>query len=129
MAIVNAKSYRKGSAGGGGVGGAVGGILGVLAAPFTGGASLAAIPALAGVGKAAGGIIDPGKEAQETTPEVSNPMQRRLESMSQPEMPNHSAILEDSLRALSEQDEQTKQRYMQPLVTAYGKSLKMGGQL
>ncbi len=41
-----------------GLGGAVGVVAGVAAAPFTGGASLAALPALAGAGGAIGGAVD-----------------------------------------------------------------------
>lgn len=57
MAVVGLQRRRREEKGGGILGSVLGGIAGLAAAPFTGGASLAAIPAASFAGSKIGGII------------------------------------------------------------------------
>lgn len=56
----------------GGILGAIGTVLGAIAAPFTGGASLAGVAAGAGIGKAAGGLVDAAAGGQRQAMPVGN---------------------------------------------------------
>lgn len=120
---------RRASQGGGQKGSAIGGILGtvgaLVAAPFTGGASLAALPATIGIGSTAGGIVggavDPARAAANGPQVQDSAASRRLAS---PE-PDHSTVLEDSLKALHESgDKNLQETYGAPLYEAYTMSKK-----
>lgn len=119
---------KEGKSGGGGLGGILGAIGGLVAAPFTGGASLAATAGLigagAGIGSTVGNAVAPGKSA---TPiggpdaEGTSAMQRRLSD--NPNVGSESAILADSLEALKEAPPEVQQKYGEPLKMAYQKSM------
>ncbi len=125
MAINSVMSRRAGKSGGAGIGGILGTIGAAIAAPFTGGASLAAIPGILGagsaIGTAVGGIVAPGQDAKDSTLQTDNAASRRLAQTAAPapEIP-HSQILEDSLKALhSTNDKNMQEQYGEPLFSAY----------
>ncbi len=115
--------------GGGGILGAIGAALGVIAAPFTGGASLAGTAALVGagstIGKIAGDIIDPGKAGGETGgPSAGSALSRRaaqLEPTGSVSSGDTSAVLEESLKAIQspEVPQAIKEEYEPQLTQAY----------
>lgn len=71
MNTINLQPKKRG--GSGGLWGSLfGGLAGVAAAPFTGGASLTAVPALMGAGGLIGGAIDKGSISQRSGPQPMN---------------------------------------------------------
>lgn len=124
---VEVTRVKPSESGSGGILGAIGAALGVIAAPFTGGASLAATAGLAGTGAAigstVGNIIDPG-EAGGDTGGPSAAISRRaaqLEPQASVTSGDSSAILEESLKAIKSPDvpHSLKQEYEPVLNQAY----------
>ncbi len=121
---------RSGSSGIGSVLGAIGGALGVIAAPVTGGASLAGTAAAigggaatgAGIGGMLGGAIDPGKAAKES-PQVDmedkGPISRRLAAADQ----NSKLMqLRESAMALPQIPEAQRAEYAPQILEAYSRT-------
>ena len=117
---------RAGKSGGSGIGGILGAVGAAVAAPFTGGASLAAMPAIIGaghaVGSTVGGLVAPGKAASDTGVAPPDSAISRRASSGHAEQP--SAVLEGSLKALHEtQDPNMQEKFGVPLFKAYTMAL------
>lgn len=130
MAMNSVIARRAGKSSGAGVGGVLGAIAGAIAAPFTGGASLLAIPAMMGtgqaIGSAVGSVAAPGKSASAEVPVPTGAAERRLAGA--PAEESHSAQLEDSLKALHESgDKNLQDAYGEPLFKALTMSMQKKG--
>lgn len=127
MAINPIKIQKPGSSGGAGKGGLVGGIAALLAAPFTGGASLGLLPAAMSAGSALGGVVDPSSSGASGAPvQPSDAASRRLAAQAKqpPTDIPHSQILEQSLHALNEAPQDLKDAYGEPIFKAYTMALQ-----
>lgn len=122
---------KKNSSGGGGIGGLLGAIGGAVAAPFTGGSSLAGVLGLAnaghGIGSIVGNAASPGSQGQEVGVPVedSSAFNRKIaENTDIPQVHLHAAI-----SALPEMDDETRKLVAGPLMTAYhmGRTNGWGG--
>lgn len=94
------------SSGSGGILAAIGAVLGAVAAPFTGGASLAATAGLAGAGGSIGSIVgnvaDPAKGPEDQGVKTGDAMARRMANQAPAAVTSgdSSAILQESLQAV-----------------------------
>lgn len=97
---------------------------GILAAP-TGGASLAAMPAImsaAGTGAALGGVAQTGVGMLQTDNQPSA-VERRMNGVQAPQLPDQQAAINNARIALMEQPKEVQAQYM-PVLTAAALKLR-----
>ena len=134
MAAVNVQP-RQGSGLGAKIGGLAGLVAGAVAAPFTGGASLATIPGaaaaagLSATGGAIGGMIggatDNHGSGNVALPTSSgNPLERRMAMNAPQEDPLH--VLHNGFEALAQISPAEQRQYTPTLLQAYMKQLNGG---
>lgn len=121
MSQVMIRRMQKGSSGGGGIGSVLGTIAGAIGGAVIGGpaGALTGASVGGGLGGTAGGIAAPAKGPQVIQ---SSPMERRAQNT--PAYESRSPILEQSLLALQDATPEQQQEYTEPLIKAYGLSLR-----